>query len=197
MVAMVAYDTITHGLDIGVKGKPIVRAAFTEKDYSIVFKPDAVVVNLSAEASDEYNGGFLSVYAFDEEGNHVFSIKRVLDGKIIIDAEENPGFRAILSESDVVLSVEKGSLDITLYDVLVDAREEGRFFGLEKCLLGQQCIKVCPAAAIMELKKDPDPMGRGRIIPAIIYDNCIEGGLCAARCPTKLITLENESQQNK
>lgn len=189
MVGIVAFDALNQDLDLEEDGRPIVRGEFNENQYNISFQQDQILVELSQEIVNEYNGRFLSVYAYDEQGAHVFSIKRVVNGKIIIDKQESPGFRATFDENDVVSAVNKGNREASLYEIMKKAKDEGRNIGLEKCLLGQQCIKVCPVAAIETLRKDPNST-KGRIMPDIQYDKCIEGGLCYSRCPTDIIAKE-------
>ncbi len=194
MVALVGTDMLGSGVDISKIGRPVVREPFSDADYNVTFKADQILVDLSPAVVEEYEGKFLSVYAYDLQGNHVFKLKRVVNEKILIDDSEAANFNATLSDG-IITGIEKASKEASFYQILVDARDNNRFYGLEKCLLGQQCIKICPVAAIEVLIKDTSPQGKGRIIPDIDYNKCIEGGLCATRCPTSLIIVEkNESQ---
>lgn len=194
MVVIVGTDMLSSGIDIEKVGRPVVRPPFSDDDYNITFKGDGIIIELSPEVVEEYNGRFLSVYAYDKEGNHISKLKRVVNGKIFIGREEAPSFQAIFSNR-IVSKVEKGDKETSFYQILKEAKDKGRYFGLERCLLGRQCIKICPVAAVDVLVKDTSQEGRGRIIPDIDYNKCIQGGLCAARCPTNLIVVEkNESK---
>lgn len=194
MVAIVGNDMLNSGINVGGVGRPVVRSSFSDDDYNFTFNEDGIVINLSPGILKEYDGRFLSVYAYDENGNHIFKLKRVVNGKIFIDKNEPPGSNATFSNG-VVSSIERADKETSFYQIIKEAKNKGRYFGLEKCLLCRQCIGICPVAAIKILVKDTSPEGRGRVIPEIDYNTCIQSGLCASRCPTNLIVIEkNESK---
>jgi ferredoxin len=194
MVAIVRTDMFDSVIDVEVVGRPLVRNPFNNDDYKFTFNEDGVVIDLSPDALREYDGEFLNVYAYDEKGNHIFKLKRVVNGKIIIDRDEPPGSTATFSDG-IVSEIEMADKEASFYQILKDARDNGRNLGLERCILCRQCIGICPVAAVNRLIKDTSPEGGGRVIPDIDYDTCIQGGLCAARCPTNLIVVEkNESK---
>ncbi len=194
MAILVGTDMLSPGVDIEEVGKPVVKPPFVyDEDYNFTFRGAEVVVELSPEVAGEYEGSFLSVYAYDMGGSHISKLKRVVNGKIFIDREEAPSFQVSFSD-EVVSAVEKGDKEASFYQILKEAKDDGKYFGLGRCLLGRQCIKICPVAAVHALVKDTSLRGKGRIIPDITYNKCILGGLCAAKCPTNLIIVEeNES----
>lgn len=198
MAAIVGTDMLSPGLDIEEVGKPVVRPPFAYsedyKDYNITFNEDEIIIDLSPEVAGEYEGSFLSVYAYDVEGNHISKLKRVVNGKILIDREESPSFQVSFTDG-VVSGMVKGNKEASFCRILKEARDSKRYFGLARCLLGRQCIKICPVAAVHALVKDTSPEGKGRIIPDITYNKCILGGLCAARCPTNLIIVEENEPE--
>jgi ferredoxin len=193
MVFIVGVDMINSSIEVERVGEPVVKPPFNVDDYNFTFNEDELVINLSPRVLEEYGGSFLNVYAYDEKGNHIFELKRVVNGKIIIDRNEPPGSNVTFS-NNVVSLVERGDKEASFYQILKEARDAGRYYGLEKCLLCRQCIGICPVAAVQVLVKDTSPEGRGRIIPDINYNTCIKCGRCAARCPTSIIFVEeNES----
>ena len=195
MVALVGTDMISPGLDIEKVGRPVVRPPFSyDKDYKIIPDGNEVVVELSPKVAEEYNGRFLSVYAYDKEGNHISKLKRVVNGKIFIDGRESASFKVSFIDGSVSI-VDKGDKEASFNQILKEAMDNDRLHGLGRCLLGKQCIKICPVAAAYVLMKDTSPEGRGRIIPDIDYTKCIQGGLCANKCPTSLIVIEENEPE--
>lgn len=189
MIAIVGTKTINQEVNIEVHGKPVVRPPFHDDEYNITINENEIIINISQNIVKEYEGRFLSVYAYDEYGNHISKLKRVINGKITINKNEISNYKAIIS-NDVVLSIEMGDKNTSFYQILKDAMDNGRYFGLERCLLGMQCIKICPVSAVEVLVRDTSPDGRGRIIPHINNKKCIHGGLCTTTCPNNLIILE-------
>jgi len=194
MVFVVGIDMFNSGIDVERVGRPVVKSPFSADDYNFTFNEDGIVIELSPEVLKEYDGRFLSVYAYNENGNHIFKLKRVVNGRIIIDRDEPPGSIVTFSD-EIVSSIDRADKEASFYQILKESRDNGRYFGLEKCLLCRQCIGICPVAAVKSLVKDTSPEGRGRVIPDITYNTCIECGRCAVRCPTNLIVVEkNESE---
>ena len=184
LVALSYVNMLGEGAELVKNGKPIIREAFSEEDYEIKIMEDSMIVKFASDVAEEYEGRFLAVYAYDAEGNHVMKMKRVVNGNITINKDEMPSFVASF-ESNVIKDIKKAEQSLRFMQILKDAKSEGRNFGVERCLMGKRCIAICPAAAIEVLIRDDE--SNGRIIPEIDYDKCIEGGLCASRCPTDLI----------
>jgi len=184
LVALSYVNMLGEGADLVKNGKPIIREAFSEEDYEIEINDDGMVVKFASEVAEEYEGRFLAVYAYDADGNHVTKMKRVVNGRIMVEADEMPSFVASF-EGNVIKDIEKAEQSLRFVQIVNDAKREGRNLGVERCLMGKRCIAICPAAAIEVLIRDDE--NNGRIIPDIDYDKCIEGGLCASRCPTDLI----------
>ncbi|MBU4201589.1 MAG: 4Fe-4S binding protein [Candidatus Altiarchaeales archaeon] len=184
LVALSYVNMFGEGAELVRKGKPIIREAFSDTDYKMEITNDGLLVKFASHVANEYEGEFLAVYAYDADGNHVMKMKRVVNGNIAINKDEMPSFVASF-EGNVIKDIEKAEQSLRFLEILQDAEREGRNFGVERCLMGKRCIAICPAAAIEVLIRDDE--SNGRIIPEIDYDKCIEGGLCASRCPTDLI----------
>ena len=167
------------------KGTPVIRDAFLDTDYEFSIGEDEVIVVFAEDIANEYEGRFLSVYAYDSNGNHVTKMKRVVNGEIIIDKTEIPSF-VVSFDAHIVTDVGKADQSLRFLSIIKDAKENERNFGVERCLLGERCIAICPVAAVTVLIRDDE--NKGRIIPDIDYETCILDGLCASRCPTNLIT---------
>lgn len=167
------------------KGTPVIRDAFSDTDYEFTIMEDKLIVVFAQDVANEYEGMFLSVYAYDSEGNHVTKMKRVVNGEIVIDKTEIPSFVASF-DAYIITNIGKADQSLRFLSIIKDARENGRNFGVERCLLGERCIAICPVAAVTVLIRDDE--NNGRIIPDINYETCILDGLCASRCPTGLIT---------
>ena len=184
LVAISYTNTLGGGEDLIENGRPVVREAFSDEDYEMDIGDRELSVKFSPDVAGEYEGGFLAVYAYDGEGNHITKIKRVIYGEILIGETEPPSFVATF-DGRVVKEIDNPEKSLRFLEIIRDAEENGRDFGVERCLMGKMCIAVCPAAAIKVLVRDDE--NKGRIIPDIDYNKCIEGGLCSSRCPTNLI----------
>jgi len=184
LVALSYMNMLGEGTILVKKGRPIVREAFSDTDYEMDIAEDMLVVTFASHVVNEYEGGFLSVYAYDADKNHVTKMKRVVNGKIVIDKDEVPSFVASF-DGNVIKDVEKADQSLRFLQIFKGAKDNGRNFGVEKCLMGKRCIAICPVAAVEVLIRDDE--NKGRIIPNIDYDKCIQDGLCASRCPTNLI----------
>jgi len=184
LVALSYVNMLGGGTELVRKGKPIIREAFSDADYKMEITDEGLLVKFASHVANEYEGRFLAVYAYDADGNHVTKMKRVVNGRIAIEEDEIPSFVASF-EGNVIKDIEKAEQSLRFLQIMRDAKNEGRNFGVERCLMGKRCIAICPAAAIEVLIRDDE--NKGRIIPDIDYDKCIEGGLCASRCPTDLI----------
>lgn len=198
MAALVQLNMLSSGLN-SVKGRPKVSEPFViGKDYNISIDENGVVVDLSKEVAERYNGIYLAVYAYDENGKYITKLKRVVDGKIIIQNSESADFE-VTFDGNFVSRIETPKVKEKFYKILDDAIANNRNYGLGRCLLGRQGERICPVKAIT-LVRDDSPEGRGRIIPKINLRNgeikgpnvCIGDGLCSAVCPTSLIHLEEE-----
>jgi len=184
LVALSYVNMLGEGTELVKGGKPIIREAFSDADYKMEITDGGLLVKFASHVANEYEGEFLAVYAYDAEGNHVTKMKRIVNGRIAIEADEIPSFVASF-EGNAIKDIEKAEQSLRFLKILQDAEKEGRNFGVERCLMGKRCIAICPVAAIEVLIRDDE--NNGRIIPDIDYDKCIEGGLCANRWPTDLI----------
>ena len=189
LMALSYVNMLDEGAGPLKKGEPVVRDAFSDTDYSIDITDDKLIVNFAPQVAKEYEGSFLSVYAYDADENHVTKIKRVVNGEIIVDKSEIPSFVASF-EGNRIKEVDKADQSLRFLQILKDAKDNGRNFGVERCLLGKRCIAICPVAAVEVLIRDDE--NNGRIIPDIDYVKCIQDGLCASRCPTNLIITKKE-----
>lgn len=188
MIAVVTLNLQGQGIAFNEHGRPLVREPFTAEDYNISLGDNDITVSLSDEVTREYEGEYLSVYAYDSEGTHFAIFKRIIDGRITINKDETPNFQ-VTFKGKRVISVDKPETSTTFHEILKDAKAENRNYGLERCLLGRQCVRVCPVKAV-NLIRDDSPGGKGRIIPEIDYGTCIQDGRCPTICPTNLITFD-------
>jgi len=184
LVALSYVNMFGEGTGSVKKGRPIVREAFSDTDYKIEVMGDKLIVEFAPHVAKEYEGKFLSVYAYDTDENHATKMKRVVNGKIIIDKSESPSFVATF-DGNKINEINKADQSLRFLRIFREAKDNGRSFGVEKCLMGKRCIAICPVAAVEVLIRDDE--NNGRIIPDIDYNKCIEDGLCASRCPTNLI----------
>lgn len=188
MMTLVTLNLQGQGISFSERGKPVVRGPFTNEEYNISLEDDRIIVYVSDEVAKEYEGQYLSVYAYDEEGRHFAIFKRVIDKKITITGDETPNFQ-VTFEGNKVMSIEKPTGAETFHEILKDSLEENRNHGLERCILGRQCVRTCPVKAV-SLIRDDSPEGRGRVIPEIDYGKCILDGRCPTVCPTHIITFD-------
>jgi len=164
---------------------PIVREPLTGK-YNISINNAGIEIVLSRDLANEYEGKFLAVYAYKSNDDLFVILKMVINGKIQISAKEEASFEVKLRNGKVESITEAGK-DVSFYSILKYAKENNLNYGLQRCLLGKQCAKICPVSAIAEFVADNSQQGRGRIIPRINSASCIKCGLCINRCPTNLI----------
>lgn len=64
----------------------------------------------------------------------------------------------------------------------------------EKCIVCNQCVRICPTDCIsLTGKKNPDPKQRGKVIDTfdINFEICILCDLCTEVCPTEAIVMTN------
>lgn len=64
----------------------------------------------------------------------------------------------------------------------------------EKCIVCNQCVRVCPTACIqLSGRAHPDPNKRGKILETydINFEICILCDLCTEVCPTEAIVMTN------
>ncbi len=188
MVAVVTLNLQGHGIVIGEQGRPIIREPFTAEDYSISIEADGIRVSLSDEVLEEYKGNYLSVHAYDSDDAYFAIFKRITGKEIEITVDEIPSFQVTFKENKVA-NIDKPERADTFYQILKDAINQSRDYGLGRCLLGRQCIQSCPVNAI-KLIRDDTKEGKGRIIPEIEYTKCILDGKCANVCPTHLTVLD-------
>ncbi|RLI95408.1 MAG: hypothetical protein DRO94_00560 [Candidatus Altiarchaeales archaeon] len=195
MTALVHLNMSSSGLN-SIKGRPAVAPPFViGEDYNISIDENGIIVYLSREVADRYNGIYLAVYAYDEDGKYITKLKRVVNGKIFISNSESADFE-VTFDDNLVKDIETPRSKEKFYKIVEDAMANDRNYGLGRCLLGRQCEKICPMRAIT-LIRDDSIDGRGRIIPRINLRNgkifgdnlCIEDGLCSSVCPTSLIHL--------
>ncbi|HIE34314.1 MAG TPA: hypothetical protein EYP86_04170 [Candidatus Altiarchaeales archaeon] len=178
------------------EGRPTVSPPFTDNDYTLSVNDNGVIVNLSDELTRQYGGIYLAVYAYDENGNYITKLKRVVDGKIVIGRDESADFM-VKFDGNLVTDIGVSTSKKKFYQILDEAMKNSRNYGLGRCLLGRQGERICPVKAII-LIRDDSPEGRGRIIPKINLRNgevegpnvCIEDGWCSSVCPTALIHIE-------
>jgi NADH-quinone oxidoreductase subunit I len=67
-------------------------------------------------------------------------------------------------------------------------------FDPEKCIVCNQCARICPTGCIsLTGKKHPDPTKKGKIINTydINFEICILCDLCTEVCPTEAIIMTN------
>ncbi|PTX62523.1 NADH dehydrogenase subunit I [Melghirimyces profundicolus] len=65
-------------------------------------------------------------------------------------------------------------------------------FDPEKCIVCNQCVRVCPTDCIsLTGRKHPDPGKRGKIIDTydINFEICILCDLCTEVCPTEAVVM--------
>jgi NAD-dependent dihydropyrimidine dehydrogenase PreA subunit len=166
-------------------GRPDVRPPFERGSYTVGYASGVIIVELDDDIAREYEGQYLSVYAYDEGGNHVVKFKRVVNGRIIIEDDEDASF-IVSFNGDEVNDVIKPDVGMSFNPVLKTAMDSGRHYGLERCLLGRQGESICPVFALRLVKDDNE---YGRIKPVIDRDKCIEDGLCTIVCPTRLLHM--------
>ncbi|MBD3388000.1 MAG: hypothetical protein GF416_03030 [Candidatus Altiarchaeales archaeon] len=168
-------------------GRPEVRPPFPRESYSIEAVDGGVRVSLSEGIGSEYEGQYLSVYAYDDVGGHVVRFKRVVSGEMFISDGEDASF-IVLFNGDKVSEIVKPDVGYRFNPVLLEAMDASRNFGLERCLLGKQGETICPVFAL-ELVKDEGEYGR--VKPVIDRNKCIEDGVCTVVCPTRLLYRED------
>jgi len=64
----------------------------------------------------------------------------------------------------------------------------------EKCIVCNQCVRVCPTGCISLVgKPNPDPEKKGKVIDTydINFELCILCDLCTEVCPTESIVMTN------
>lgn len=67
-------------------------------------------------------------------------------------------------------------------------------FDPEKCIVCNQCARICPTDCItLTGKKHPDPEQKGKVIDTydINFEICILCDLCTEVCPTEAIVMTN------
>lgn len=69
-----------------------------------------------------------------------------------------------------------------------------QYFDPEKCIVCNQCAKICPTDCItLTGKANPDPEKKGKVIDTydINFEICILCDLCTEVCPTEAIVMTN------
>ncbi|EXX87448.1 NADH dehydrogenase [Paenibacillus darwinianus] len=69
-----------------------------------------------------------------------------------------------------------------------------QYFEPDKCIVCNQCARVCPTECItLTGKPNPDPEKKGKIIDTydINFEICILCDLCTEVCPTEAIVMTN------
>jgi len=67
-------------------------------------------------------------------------------------------------------------------------------FEPEKCIVCNQCVRICPTGCITLVgKANPDPDKKGKVIDTydINFEICILCDLCTEVCPTEAIVMTN------
>jgi len=67
-------------------------------------------------------------------------------------------------------------------------------FDPEKCIVCNQCVRICPTQCItLTGKPNPDPEKKGKVIDTydINFEICILCDLCTEVCPTEAIVMTN------
>lgn len=66
------------------------------------------------------------------------------------------------------------------------------YFEAEKCIVCNQCARVCPTGCISLVgKPNPDPDKKGKVIDTydVNFEICILCDLCTEVCPTEAVTM--------
>lgn len=69
-----------------------------------------------------------------------------------------------------------------------------QYFEPDKCIVCNQCVKICPTDCItLTGKANPDPEKKGKVIDTydINFEICILCDLCTEVCPTEAIVMTN------
>lgn len=69
-----------------------------------------------------------------------------------------------------------------------------QYFDPEKCIVCNQCARICPTECItLTGKANPDPEKKGKVIDTydINFEICILCDLCTEVCPTEAIVMTN------
>lgn len=69
-----------------------------------------------------------------------------------------------------------------------------QYFDPEKCIVCNQCARVCPTDCIsLTGKRNPDPEKKGKVIDTydINFETCILCDLCTEVCPTEAVVMTN------
>ncbi|MFH1402690.1 MAG: 4Fe-4S dicluster domain-containing protein [Candidatus Altiarchaeota archaeon] len=164
-------------------GRPEVKPPFPKDSYKVDVTDKGITITMTKNVTREYEGEFLSVYAYDNDGRHVVKFKRVVNGRIFIGKDEDAQF-IVEFNGDKVSSIITPEVGDRFHPTFKDAVKAGRNYGLERCLLGRQGETICPVYALELVRDDGE---YGRIKPVVDREKCIEDGLCTVVCPTRLL----------
>jgi NADH-quinone oxidoreductase subunit I len=113
-----------------------------------------------------------------------------------LNVKEGEGMKGLLKGLGVTLqSMTKKKVTTSYPDVPIVMPDRFRgiqHFEPDKCIVCNQCVRVCPTECItLTGKANPDPEKKGKVIDTydINFEICILCDLCTEVCPTEAIVM--------
>ncbi len=168
---------------------PVIRKP-VQGDF--VFKKDRVDIALSHEPLETKQ---VVIFAYDEQGHQVGLVKPVYERKVTIRSVDVHNYRVFFRGGKVsAYEINRGNRKqcVPFIDILLQARESGRRFGVQECLypVCTRCMDVCmvDTYSVIEMKTLED----GAIFPVFHNEGCPRCGKCIVACKQKVICNSRE-----